>query len=61
VPVSAYFKGRGRRVMREMKDRYGDKAGERVFYATAAKRGQGPDGESTRKALRRRRKHKGGG
>ena len=39
MPVSAYYKGKGNKVMRSMKQRYGAKAGKRVFYATANKRG----------------------
>jgi hypothetical protein len=38
MPVSEYYKGSGEKVMSSMKKRYGDKAGERVFYATANKR-----------------------
>lgn len=37
MPVSEYYKGSGSKVMRSMKERYGKKAGERVFYATANK------------------------
>jgi hypothetical protein len=35
MPVKEYYKGSGEKVMRSMKERYGEKAGERVFYATA--------------------------
>lgn len=42
MPISRYFKGHGSEVMADMKDRYGDKKGESVFYATANKRGQKP-------------------
>lgn len=35
MPIERYFKGRGQKVMSSMKARYGDKEGERVFYATA--------------------------
>lgn len=38
MPVSEYFKGRGKKVMSKMKKRYGKKKGENVFYATANKR-----------------------
>lgn len=38
MPVSKYFKGRGEKVMRSMKKRYGKDKGESVFYATANKR-----------------------
>jgi hypothetical protein len=37
MPISKYFHGHGRKVMKEMKERYGEEAGERVFYATEAK------------------------
>lgn len=42
MPISRYFKGRGEKVMADMKQRYGDTKGESVFYATANKRGQKP-------------------
>lgn len=45
MPVAGYFGGRGRTVLRKMKERYGDEEGERVFYATAKKRGQEPKTE----------------
>ena len=38
MPVSRYYKGRGEAVMAAMKREYGAKKGERVFYATEAKR-----------------------
>lgn len=38
MPISEYFKGKGREVMDKMKDEYGPEDGERVFYATEAKR-----------------------
>lgn len=38
MPVGSYFKGHGENVMAQMKSRYGDKRGERVFYATANSR-----------------------
>ena len=34
------LEGRAKSVMRDMKDRYGDEDGERVFYATANKQGR---------------------
>lgn len=37
MPISEYYKGKGRSVMASMKKKYGAKAGERVFYATANK------------------------
>lgn len=41
MPLSKYFKGHGREVMADMKDRYGDR-GESVFYATANAKGMTP-------------------
>lgn len=41
MPISAYYKGKGRRVMRQMKRRYGQERGERIFYAVANKRKPG--------------------
>lgn len=38
MPLDKYYKGKGERVMAEMKREYGDKEGERAFYATANKR-----------------------
>lgn len=43
MPLSRYYSGHGESVMREMKDRYGEKGGERIFYATANKMKQGED------------------
>lgn len=37
MPVSKYFKGHGTEVMKKMKEEYGDKKGESVFYATSNK------------------------
>lgn len=34
MPVKTYYKGHGRKVMRDMKKRYGAKKGKNVFYAT---------------------------
>jgi hypothetical protein len=34
MPLKKYFKGKGEKVMRDMKSRYGDEKGERIFYAT---------------------------
>ena len=39
MPISAYFKGKGRTVLTAMRKKYGKKKGERVFYAVANKRG----------------------
>lgn len=50
VPVREYYKGHGDEVMSSMKRRYGDKGGERVFYATANKRGMNrPDKKASKK------------
>jgi hypothetical protein len=51
MPISEYYKGHGEKVMREMRRRYGSKAGERIFYATANKKGLTP--EEDRKATER--------
>lgn len=53
MPISEYYGGRGREVMRRMKARYGEKAGERVFYATSNK-------QRTRKGARRSRRSRRG-
>lgn len=42
MPLSKYFHGKGRKVMAAMKKTYGAKKAKRVFYATAAKRGENP-------------------
>jgi len=44
LPISEYYKGRGQKVMAEMKRRYGEERGERIFYATANARGLTPGG-----------------
>lgn len=50
-PISAYFKGHGSQVLSDMKDRYGDKKGESVFYATAnSKPGMKPPAERKKKS-----------
>jgi len=48
MPVSEYYKGSGDKVMANMKKEYGDKGGERVFYATANKKGYESSGEEVR-------------
>ena len=45
VPIGEYYKGEGRKVMKSMKDRYGEKRGKEVFYATANKRGMNRPGK----------------
>lgn len=37
MPVSKYFEGHGKKVMKSMKEQYGAKKGKQVFYATANK------------------------
>lgn len=49
MPLSKYFKGAGKKVMRSMKEKYGEDKGEEVFYATANKGAWG-------KSLRKKRK-----
>jgi len=51
MPVSKYFKGKGRKVLASMKARYGEEGGKRVFYSTANKRDMNPPGK--RKKSRR--------
>jgi hypothetical protein len=46
MPISAYFKGKGKKVLQAMKEKYGKEKGERVFYATAKKQKQEPKKES---------------
>lgn len=42
MPIGEYYEGEGRKVMSSMKKQYGEEKGERVFYATANKKGQKP-------------------
>lgn len=42
MPLSHYFGGKGAKVLRRMQKQYGAEKGERVFYATANKRGEAP-------------------
>jgi hypothetical protein len=37
VPLDKYFKGKGKKVMKNMKKEYGEKKGKSIFYATANK------------------------
>ena len=46
MPISKYFSGHGSQVMSDMKDKYGEKKGKQVFYATANKKNQNPSGEN---------------
>lgn len=50
MPISSYFKGKGEKVMADMKKRYGPKKGKSVFYATANARNM--TGKDQAKALR---------
>lgn len=52
MPVSKYFSGHGSEVMSNMKKEYGDEKGERVFYATANKRGKTASRKKSRKSTR---------
>jgi hypothetical protein len=51
MPLSKYYGGHGEKVMKSMKKQYGSEKGERVFYATANKRGvdTGPSRKTRRK------------
>jgi hypothetical protein len=55
MPVSEYYRGHGAEVMSDMKKRYGSKAGERVFYATANKKGMNRPGKRNKKKARKHR------
>ena len=37
MPISEYYKGSGKKVMKNLKAEYGEKEGERAFYAIANK------------------------
>jgi len=45
MPLKEYFRGKGRKVLEDMKKKYGGKKGERVFYATAKKKKMEPKGD----------------
>lgn len=43
MPLNKYFKGKGEKVMASMKQEYGPKEGEHIFYATVnARKSVGP-------------------
>lgn len=42
MPISEYYKGKGKEVMKKMKEKYGEEKGERIFYATAREHGLEP-------------------
>ena len=46
MPISEYFGGHGREVLKNMQKGYGEKKGKQVFYATANKKSQNPSGEN---------------
>jgi hypothetical protein len=52
MPIAKYFKGHGNEVAEKMKQQYGEKKGEKVFYATAAKNKMRPDDKPKRKDIR---------
>lgn len=53
MPVGEYFEGHGSKVMSSMQRKHGDKAGKRIFYATANKRGMKPAaGRAARRGMR---------
>ena len=39
MPIGRYYKGKGKEVMRKMREMYGKKRGEEIFYANAKKMG----------------------
>ena len=52
MPISGYYKGEGRKVMHDMKKRYGEEDGKRAFYATSKKRGLERPGKKRSKSSR---------
>jgi hypothetical protein len=57
APVGEYYKGSGRKVMKSMKERYGEEGGKRVFYATANKKGMNRPGK--KRKMKRKKKSRG--
>lgn len=53
MPLSKYFKGHGESVMSSMKKKYGSEKGERVFYATANKKGLSPSDHVVKKGMKK--------
>lgn len=49
MPISKYFKGDGKKVMKSMKKTYGSKEGKKVFYATANKMNLDPSDKTKKK------------
>ncbi len=56
MPISAYYGGKGSKVMQDMKARYGGKKGENVFYATANTKDQKPKDKKPKAAYKFGRK-----
>jgi len=56
MPISKYYKGSGEEVMSDMKERYGEKVGKRVFYATANKKGMNPKTKKKPSPVKRMKK-----
>ena len=54
MPISEYYKGHGDEVMSNMKKEYGDKEGERAFYATNNKRNKGKSKKRSKRKSRRK-------
>lgn len=48
MPISAYFKGSGDKVMANLQKQYGEKQGKSAFYAIANEQGQNPPKKSRR-------------
>jgi hypothetical protein len=51
MPIGKYFKGKGEKVMSNMKKEYGEKKGTSVFYATANKKKMNPHERPSLKGL----------
>lgn len=60
MPISKYYKGHGTKVMKAMKEEYGDKKGESVFYATANKQKSAEDNANSYIAERNSQRKKRG-
>lgn len=52
MPINKYFKGKGEKVMANMKSEYGEEKGENVFYATANKMKKKSKGDHAIKGLK---------
>lgn len=37
MPISKHYKGKGRKVLKDMEERYGKKKGKEIFYAVENK------------------------